>query len=82
MANQISNAIDNAWRGNVSDPAHAPGIRATDILARDHPRRGAQAETHGARAETPADTWIDELQWLAGFPGNWGERRGGWFCGF
>ncbi len=34
---------------------------------------------HSARPATTADakddTWIDELQWLAGFPTGWGERR-------
>jgi hypothetical protein len=29
-----------------------------------------------------ADPWIDELQWAAGFPTSWGERRATWFCGY
>jgi hypothetical protein len=75
MANQISNAPNNAWRRGLSDPAVVPGIRAIETIARPQPCRDA-------KTEAPTDTWIDELQWLAGFPGNWGERRGGWFCGF
>jgi hypothetical protein len=28
------------------------------------------------------DAWVDEYQWLAGFPSKWGDRGGGWFRGF
>jgi hypothetical protein len=32
--------------------------------------------------ETTADTWVDELQWMSGFPSGWGDRHGGWFSRF
>ena len=31
---------------------------------------------------TTADTWVDELQWMSGFPTGWGDRHGGWFSRF
>jgi hypothetical protein len=35
-----------------------------------------------AAGDAAADKWVDELQWLSGFPTGWGERRGGWFSRF
>jgi hypothetical protein len=29
-------------------------------------------------AQSAADSWIDEEQWLAGLPSKWGEHGGGW----
>jgi hypothetical protein len=77
MANQ-TNII--AWLGRVRNGVISPDIGDTGVIARDQPRRGAMTEIPVDKG--PADTWVDELQWLSGFPGNWGERRGGWFCGF
>ena len=53
--------------------------QATSGPARDE--RSAAATRRAMPSEPTADTWIDELQWLAGFPTSWGERRGGWFTG-
>jgi hypothetical protein len=77
MANQIN---FNAWWGRVRNGAISPDIGDTAVIVREHGRHGATPMLPAEQG--PADTWIDELQWLTGFPGNWGERRGGWFSGF
>jgi hypothetical protein len=32
--------------------------------------------------EATEETWVDELQWMSGFPTGWGDRHGGWFSRF
>jgi hypothetical protein len=63
---------DTADSNRCDDPtvcAHTLGSRNAKVPAL--PRRGSPPKAL-------ADNWIDELQWLKGFPGNWGEPRRGW----
>jgi hypothetical protein len=59
--------------------------RSVDRVVALHPSsRGIRLPAPIRGAAIPAaraDKWIDELEWLAGFPSQWGERRGGWFGG-
>jgi hypothetical protein len=71
---QSDRVADPRPRGKVT-LVLVPGAGDKEVIDRDLLRRDAKA---GA----PADPWIDELEWIMGFPGTWGERRGGWFTGF
>src|ERR1700733_11380499 len=63
-----------------SAPANAPrpkGIAILSLVPRicDRDVFNRDVRRRDPKAEPPADPWIDELQWLMGFPGQLGERR-------
>jgi len=78
MENHIDDAAAGTWLGGAIDRASAHGMGDGRITTPDDAHRGSSS----IKAEAVVDTWIDDHQWLAGFPGNWGGRRSGWICGF
>lgn len=73
MANHSSESVIIPWQRGVTNHATTPNARDAE---------SASASRADATVGTRADNWTDELQWLTGFPSQWGERRGGWFRGF
>jgi hypothetical protein len=87
MATRISNMTAKYWQGGANDREIALGMEATfptperETPVADRQIKAMEQAAFGSRGVTEPDSWIDELQWLAGFPASWGERRSGWFGG-
>jgi hypothetical protein len=75
MKNDIDSATGKGRRNGSVTSAAASCSRDSRVITLELGRRGA-------KAVEMTDSWIDELQWLAGFPGSWGEPRRSWFGGF
>jgi hypothetical protein len=82
-AERLGRVIDLAIARATPGRCSARTIGVTTTTARtvlDSRQRGAAGVD--AKAASAEDPWVDEYQWLAGFPSNWGDRGGGWFRGF
>ena len=74
---RFTDTPDKAWVGSVIDLAGARRVgRVRPVAASTR-----QAAT-GLAVDAVEDNWVDEYQWLSGFPSRWGDRGGGWFRGF
>jgi hypothetical protein len=78
MKNHADEAGVDTRLGGPIDGASAHGATNGSAITPDDARRGSS----NIKAEAVVDTWIDDHQWLAGFPNVWGERRNTWACGF
>jgi hypothetical protein len=71
----VSRVTDGRFVARAFRVATTAARPVTDVRHRD-------ATGVDAGRDAVEDTWIDEYQWLAGFPSKWGDRGGGWFRGF
>src|ERR1035437_10541154 len=70
MENHTDDAAGGTWLGGAIDHGSAHGTGDGRATTRDDAYRGSSS----IKVEAMVDTWIDDHQWLARFPGDWGGR--------
>jgi hypothetical protein len=61
---------------------HAADSADSSWRVRSHDFAFVRHDVTRTSPEPVADSWVDEDQWQAGFPGRWGERSDYWQRGF